>query len=101
MLSFEKKRIDEFINVIAVNLKLLPLMKPDITFKRGKFSFDDKIIHPDDLFTFDDKLTLNEFLDETVIRREDSRPVTISKMIRAVANKSGGLHVDTELSESP
>ncbi len=105
---FEKKRIDEFINVIAVNLNillcdgegaLLTRMKPDVTFKRGKFSYDDKIIHPDDLFTFDDKLTLNEFLNETVIKREDSRPITVSKMIRAVANKSGGLHIDTEISE--
>ncbi len=105
---FEKKRIDEFLNVMAVNLKmllcdgensLLPMMNPDITFKRGKFSYDDKIIHPDDLFLFDDKLSLQDFLEQTVIRRDGSRPITISKIIRSVANKSGGLHVDTELSE--
>lgn len=105
---FEKKGMEEFLNVIAVNLKmlicdgessLLIKFKPDITFKRGKLSFDGKVIHPDDLFIFDDGLTLDEFLAQEVVKRENGSSITLSKIIRAVANKSGGLRVDSELSE--
>lgn len=105
---FEKKRLDEFLNVMAVNLKmllcdgessLLPLLKPEVTFNRGRYSADDTVIHPDDLLYYDDKLSLDEFLSQVVVRREGSNPVTLSKIIRSVAVKSGGLHIDTELSE--
>lgn len=105
---FEKKRINEFLNVMAINLRmllcdgensLLPKITENPTFHRGRFSYEDNVIHPDSLFSLEEKLSLSDFLSQVVIRREGSRPVTVGKIIRAAANKCGGAHLDPELSE--
>lgn len=105
---FDKKKINEFLNVMAVNLRmllcdgensLLPKIIENPTFHRGRFSYEDNVIHPDSLFSLEEKLPLPEFLHQVVIRREGSRPVTVGKIIKSVANKCGGAHIDPELSE--
>ncbi len=105
---FEKKKINEFLNVMAINLRmllcdgensLLPKILGEPLFHKGRISFEDNVIHPDSLFSLEEKLTLDAFLYQTVIKREGSRSVTVGKMIKAVANKCGGAHIDTELSE--
>ena len=105
---FEKKKIAEFSNVMAINLRillcdgensLLPKIVENPMFHRGRFSYEDNVIHPDSLFSMEEKLDLQSFLNQVVIKREGSRPVTVGKIIRAAANKSGGAHIDSELSE--
>ena len=108
MLIFEKKKMDEFLNVMAINLRmllcdrensLLPKMLENPLFHRGRFSYEDNVIHPDSLFSLEEKVSLPEFLSQVVIRRDGSRSVTVGKIIKAAANKCGGAHLDTELSE--
>ena len=105
---FEKKRINEFLNVMAINLRmllcdgensLLPKIIENPLFHKGRFSYEDNVIHPDSLFSLEEKISLNDFLSQVAVRREGSRPVTISKIIRAQANKCGGAHIDTEIGE--
>lgn len=105
---FEKRRINEFLNVMSINLRmllcdgensLLTKVMENPQFHKGRFSHEDNVIHPDSLFSLEEKLDLADFLSQVVVRREGSRPVTVSKMIRSVANKCGGAHIDPELSE--
>lgn len=105
---FEKHNITECLNVISINLRMLlcdgenSLITKVIenpVFNKGIFSYENNVILPEDMFASVDKLSLDEFLSQVVIRREGSRPITVSKMIRAVANKCGGAHIDTEIAD--
>ena len=105
---FEKHHIKECLNVISVNLRmllcdgensLLPMTVEDLKFHKAIFNYDNNVILPEDMFASVDKLNLDEFLSQIVVKREGSRPITVSKMIRAVANKCGGAHIDTEIAE--
>lgn len=105
---FEKHNIKECLNVISINLRmllcdgessLLPLTVDNLEFHKGIFNYESNVIFPEDLFSSYEKLSLADFLSEVVIKRPGDRPVTISKMIRAVANKCGGAHIDLEIQE--
>lgn len=105
---FEKHNIKECLNVISINLRmllcdgensLLPLTVENPMFHKGVFNYESNVIFPEDMFASDEIISLADFLSQIVIRREGDRPVTVSKMIRAVANKCGGAHIDTEIAE--
>lgn len=105
---FEKHNIKECLNVISINLRmllcdgensLLPLTVDDLKFHKGIFNHESNVIFPEDLFSSYEMLSLADFLSEVVIKRPGDRPVTVSKMIRAVANKCGGAHIDMEIAE--
>ncbi len=105
---FEKHNMTECLNVIAINLRmllcdgensLLPLTVDNPKFHKGVFNYDSNVIFPEDLFSSYETLSLADFLSQVVVRREGDRPVTVSKMIRAVANKCGGAHIDMEIAE--
>ena len=105
---FEKHNIKECLNVISINLRMLLcdgessliLMAVDNPmFHKGIFNYENNVILPEDMFGSDEKIPLSDFLSQIVVRREGSKPVTVSKMIRSVANKCGGAHIDMELAE--
>ena len=75
---FEKKKISEFSNVMAINLRillcdgenaLLPKIVENPMFHRGRFSYEDNVIHPDSLFSMEEKLDLLSFLNQVVIKK--------------------------------
>lgn len=106
---YETCRMEEFLNVIAINLRLLlcdgdqsllPRMIPNPRFRKAGEEFDGNVLPPEKLL--ENPITpvdLEGFLNQVVIRRPGGKPITVKKMIRASANKSGGAHVDTEMEE--
>ena len=105
---FEKHNIKECLNVISINLRmlicdgensLLLFSNPEPKFHKGIFNYENQVILPEDMFASFEMLSLSDFLSEVVVRREGSKPVTVGKMIRSVANKCGGAHIDIELAE--
>ena len=106
---YETHDMSAFLNVIAINLRmllcdgdgsLLPRVIEDPLFFPTKGEYEQNVILPQFLFEPGrPPISLEEFLEQVIIRRPGSRPVTIKKMIRAVANQYGGAHVDTEIHE--
>lgn len=105
---FERYNLTEFLNVMAINLRillcdgegsLLPKIIPDLKFKKGIFDSTTNLIFPENLFASQTMLSLSEFLSQVVVKRPEKKSVTIGKMIKSVANKCGGAHVDSELFE--
>ena len=106
---FEVLKMPEFLNVISINLRLLicdgegsllPKIIENPKFNRSNDGFENNVLHPSKLLENPIlPLSLEDFLEQVVIKRPGSRPITIKKMIRASANKCGGAHVDTEMED--
>ncbi len=106
---YETCGLSEFLNVISINLRLLlcdgeysllPRMIPNPRFRKAGEGFNGNVLPPEKLLENPiTPLDLEGFLNQVVIRRPGGKPITVKKMIRASANKSGGAHVDTEMEE--
>lgn len=106
---YEKCGMTQFLNVIAINLRLLicdgeksllPKVIEDPHFNRAFEKFEGNVLPPEKLLENPIMpLPLDEFLEQVVIKRPGAKPITVKKMIRASANKFGGAHIDTEMEE--
>ena len=106
---YDELRMSEFLNVISINLRmllcdgensLLPKMVDNPKFNRSADGFEDNVLMPSKLLENPIMpMSLEDFLNQVVIKRPGSRPITIKKMIRASANKCGGAHIDSEMEE--
>ncbi len=106
---YEKCGLAPFLNVIAINLRmlicdgensLLPKVIENPRFNRSFEKFEDNVLRPEKLLENPIMpLPLDEFLEQVVIKRPGSKPITVKKMIRASANKCGGAHLDSEMEE--
>ncbi len=104
---FEEKGHKEFLNVIAINLRLLlcdgdnallPRVYKNPRFNKANVKYKDNVLLPKDLFFNDfEQVDLETFLDTVLAYPKNTRPITVKKCIRSVANKLGGAHVDSEM----
>lgn len=106
---YEKCGLTQFLNVIAINLRmlicddensLLPRVIENPHFNRAFEKFEGNVLPPEKLLENPIMpLPLDEFLEQVVIKRPGARPITVKKMIKASANKFGGAHIDAEMEE--
>lgn len=104
---FEEKGLKEFLNVIAINLRLLlcdgensllPKVYKNPRFNKPNLKYKDNVLLPKDLFFNDlEQVDMETFLDTVLAYPRNARPITVKKCIRSVANKLGGAHVDSEV----
>ena len=104
---FEEKGRKEFLNVMAINLRLLlcdgensllPKVYKNPRFDKANVKYKDHVLLPKDLFFNElEQVDLETFLNTVIAYPRNSRPITVKKCIRSVANKLGGAHVDSEM----
>ncbi len=104
---FEEKGRKEFLNVMAINLRLLlcdgensllPKVYKNPRFNRANVKYKDNVLLPKDLFFNElEQVDMEAFLNTVLAYPRNSRPITVKKCIRSVANKLGGAHVDSEM----
>ena len=104
---FEEKGWKEFLNVMAINLRLLlcdgensllPKVYKNPQFNKANAKYKDNVLLPKDLFFNElEQVDLNTFLGTVLAYPRNARPITVKKCIRSVANKLGGAHVDSEM----
>lgn len=112
----EELKMDGFVPVLALNLKmllsngaesLLPRLFPNFTFDKATQNYKNNIVMPEELFALPlEQIRIDEFLNQTVVFRGNREPITIIKMIDTVVEKQGikaikeSMHEDEYLSAS-
>ncbi|MBQ4109468.1 MAG: hypothetical protein IJC74_01160 [Clostridia bacterium] len=112
----EEMKMDGFVPVLALNLKmllandaesLLPRLFPNFTFDKATPNYKNNIVMPDELFALPfEQIRIDEFLNQTVVFRGNREPITVIKMIDTVVEKQGihaikeSMHEDEYLSAS-